>query len=249
MATDWYGYEQRFLPPAAVAAEMALALAQHQPWSLIRIGDGEARVLAHDILVPSAAMDPLMNRYRGCPLPDEQARQDLIAAMRAADIVGLSPDRRHPECAPLTEQILTRLGLEPLRICSAGIAWDLVQDGRLFDLLRGRRTVVVGRRAAAAVPALEQRGASVAGTVGLEGLGGTGAAFRSLGALHSAPGFDLILFAAGVPGKILAPRAARAFQAVCFDLGHALLHIMDPGFGSLESLQQEKRRWQAEQGL
>lgn len=248
MATDMTDYERRFLPPAAVQGAVAQALTQRRPFALIRIGDGEARVLAHDLLIPSSGLDPAMNAYRGCPLPNPAARQELMAAIQAADLVGLSPDRQHWECAPLTEQIFNRLGLAPARICSAGIAWELLRSGGLWQLLRGRRSAVVGRRAAAAAPALARHGAAVAGTVALEGLAGLPAAGAALADLHARSGFDLILFAAGVPGKILSPRVARALGTVCFDLGHALHAIMDPAFGSLASLDREKRRWLAEQG-
>ena len=233
-------YARRFLSKEQVQARIAEAAQKGLPFALTRIGNGEAEVLSHDILVPATRVGSWVG-YAGAPrLPDYRARDELIDAILGADIVGLSDEYKW-DCAPLIEKICEILDLRPEHICSARVNWHLHEDGSLYEALGGKRTVVVGRRAAEAVDGLIDRGVNVVGTCSLEGWTEMNDAY--LGLRRRRKEFDIALIAAGIPATVLSVRVARYLGKVAIDYGHVIDDVIEPGFG-VQKLDATKDRWE-----
>ena len=136
------------------------ALLTHRPLSLIRLGNGEALAMAHQTLVPTEQI-PAWIGYAGAHLPDENLRQALRAAVKTADIVGLSTDRDNWDCAPLLDRVLIHYRLQPKTLTHARINWELHERDRIYHLLQRVPTIIVGRLAERAAPILRAKGVSV----------------------------------------------------------------------------------------
>ena len=103
-----------------VLAKIKRALLTGKSLSLVRLGNGEALALAHGILVPMERI-PDWLLYAGVRLPDEGARQELLNAVKSADIVGVSTDRVNWDCAPLLRQVFAHFKLRPRSLTDAAI--------------------------------------------------------------------------------------------------------------------------------
>ena len=227
--------------PEEVLERIRQAIVRRTGLSLIRLASGEAFTLAHQVILPLEKI-PWWVAYAGVRLPNEAARRDLIQAVTQADIVGLSSDRKRWECAPLLEKSFSRFHLSPRYITGATVNWHLHQNGGLYRIIGGAPTVLVGRRAAEALPKLRQRGINVIKTFNLEGYDDLPRLQREL---ESAPTFGVALVAAGIPATILCPHLARKRRCVAIDYGHVINDLITPGF-NINLLDQEREKWKEE---
>ena len=143
-----------------VLSKIRRALLTRRSLSLVRLGNGEALTLAHGVLVPMEQM-PDWLAYAGVRLPDEAARQELLNAVKTADIVGISSDRANWDCAPLLRRVFAYYNLRPRSLTDAAINWQLHRFDRLYHLLQGAPVVLVGRVAPAAAPILQKKGVNI----------------------------------------------------------------------------------------
>ncbi|NLZ44115.1 MAG: hypothetical protein GX894_04595 [Clostridia bacterium] len=229
-------------PVKDVLDKIRTALTTGGNLSLIRLASGEAFTLAHGVLLPLNRI-PWWVEYAGVKLPNEPARQALLTALRTADIVGLSTDRKHWESAPLLEQALSYFRVEPYWLTDSTINWHLHYYDRLYRLLGKEPTVLVGRLAPAAAGRLRRKGVNVVGTVPLEGFTDLPRAEETLliGVF-----FRVALVAAGIPAAILCPRLAKKTGCVAIDYGHVINDLLYPGF-CIKDLDREKEQWRERQ--
>lgn len=206
-----------FLPPAVVAGMIAAACRDGRPFSMIRIGDGEALTLAQGTVRTFAYVAGRgFLREAGVMVPDVTARERVAFAVRHADLVGVASRRDLPDFAPLTEEVFNYLHLTPLRLCDCCINYALQAEGLLIPLLRGRRLFLINRRWKAWAGALERfYHLRVAGGVCVDHFGQAEAALAA--ARHHR--FEIALCAAGVPATWLSVQIARQNRCVALDLG------------------------------
>lgn len=233
--------DQSILSVSEITEKIKKALAARRPLSLGRLASGEAFTLAHDKIIPAHRI-PWWVEYAGVKLPNEKARQDLLAAVREADIVGLSTDYQHWESAPLLEQALTLLKVKPKCITNSTINWHLHKNDRLYRLMGKEPTVLVGRLAAEAAPNLIKKGVNLIYTESLEGFDDLSRVEKSLLARSQ---FRIALVAAGIPATILCPRLAKKIGCIAIDYGHVINDLLNPGF-NVNILDHEKERWRRE---
>lgn len=213
-----------------VLAKIKRALQIRRPFSIARLGNGEALVLAHGVLVPMTQMPDWLT-YAGVKLPDETARQELLNAIKTADIVGVSTDRANWDCAPLLRRIFAHYNLRPRLLTDAAINWQLHRFDRLYHALQGVSVVLVGRVAPVAAPILQKKGLNIVNVVTLEGLTDLP---RAENQILSGPPFQVALVAAGIPATILCPRLARRANCIAIDYGHVINDLLKPGFSTLD---------------
>lgn len=221
-----------------VLEKIRVALKTGKSLSLIRLASGEALLLAHGTLLPTSRI-PWWVEYAGVKLPNEPARRALLSALRTADIVGLSTDRRHWVSAPLLEKCLSYYKIRPCWLTNSTINWHLHYYDRLYRLIEKEPTVLVGRLAPAAAPRLRRRGVNIVAAVTLEGFNDLPRAERTL---LSSPPFRVALVAAGIPAAVLCPRLARKTGCLAIDYGHVINDLLNPGF-CIKDLDREKQRW------
>jgi hypothetical protein len=208
------------LTPDQVHAQLAAALANRTPMSLVRLGDGELLTLAQDTVLSA---DEVRRRgpflpYAGVNVPDYAARDRLIESVRRATIVGI-PRYRLRNFQPLAFDVFRAFGFDfrAKPLTDSQMNFMLNQAGLLRPLLEGRRILLVGNRAPELAPVLQHRGLTVGGVVAP--VHGVADAERVMGEirLHA---FDIALISSGVSAVILAERTANELGKVAVDFGH-----------------------------
>jgi hypothetical protein len=214
----------RLAPAQEVAARIEDALVAGRGFSLIRLGDGEALALAHNLLI--SASDALCRgpflRYAGVQLPDLRGRDRLASAVRNADVVGITTSLNY-NYFPLLWHALTLHGIdiERLEITSATVNYALHREGHLARLLLDRaerpRVLVVGNLAGSLAVTLSEQGVAVAGAVTpVRGVGDVDRVMLEM-ATHN---YDVALVAAGIPAVIIATEVAHTKNRIVIDFGH-----------------------------
>jgi hypothetical protein len=180
-----------------VAAEVTEALAARHGYALIRLREAEAHTLDEG-LWRDASISP-----------------ELAAALRwaiiHADAVGVDLSA---EIAPLLADALFHLDLYPrLRVDNGALS-----EPMLRGLLADRRVAIVS--SASERDRKRVFGATVTVKVALHELAELAPCLEQLEARRE--DYDAVVIAAGVPGTVLASRAARALSTVAIDAGNTL---------------------------
>lgn len=203
-----------------VSERIRAALEKKEPLSIVRLGDGEALVLAQDVV-----LDPAVIRRRapwlvqaGVEVPDREAQALLHEAVLKADIVGV-PTSRMPNHQPMLFQAFDALGVEwrKLALTHAVINYILQKEGWLKEAVGDCAVLLVGNRAAELYPVLARAGVRVAGAVGP--VDGVRDVERVMGEVRRRS-FDMAFVAAGIPAVILSQRIASEMGKVALDFGH-----------------------------
>ncbi|WP_366924155.1 hypothetical protein MFMK1_001108 [Metallumcola ferriviriculae] len=218
---------------AQVMERLQAALVQQEPHSIIRIGHAEMYVMSINTWPEITnwpdrikAFDRYL-KYCGITGKRKSINDSLIRAVLKADIVGTGD---HIEFWRLQmEKIFRYYGIRPEQTCSAWVSQKMIATREFFDVIRGKRIVLVGRRAKEAVAKFEYHGVKVVQTRGLEGFEEVE---TTLNWFEGIPDFDIALVAAGVPATTICPAIAELTGRIAIDFGHALDLIIDgqPGF-------------------
>jgi len=129
------------------------AIEGRQPFSLVRLGDGEARLIGYPEHVSRCDLNTsLVYWYGPMKLDGDQVmrlRAELITAVENADVVGL-PSREQQDKNPFYRLMMfltMKHGLARNDTCHCGVHRWLYAEGLLYDLLRGlsRLTVITCR--------------------------------------------------------------------------------------------------------
>lgn len=208
------------IDPVQLYQELEHALQHRIPMSVVRLGDGEMLMLAHDLVLST---DEANNRapfltYAGGQLPNHHARDVLAASIRRATVVGI-PISRQRNYQELMYPAFQAHGIDyrQLRMTISTINYLLYETGYMQPLIEGREVLLVGNGAPALAEVLIARGIRVVGTV--TPVHGCHDVDRVMGevARHS---FDIALVAAGIPAVIITERIANELGRVAIDFGH-----------------------------
>jgi hypothetical protein len=200
--------------------EMEEAIQNGQPYSVVRLGDGELLALAHDLVLDTATIRreaPFVS-YAGIELPDHAARSLLAEAVLRAHVVGV-PTSRKPYYQPLLVPALSSHGIDirSLRVTDSTINYTFYLEGLLTRLLQGRRILAIGNEAAGMAERLRGSGMIVAGVI--SPVKGFPDIDRVIGEA-SAAAFDIALVSAGIPAVVIASRISSELGKVALDFGH-----------------------------
>jgi GT2 family glycosyltransferase len=229
------------LDVAAVMDRIAAALERDDPLALIRLDADEAWLL-NEGMWPDELPEPERVGIRGDP---STAAAALRRAIREADLVGVSTNRRDVVAAPLLEHLLFHFDLYPRYRCDASVNMELLG----FDPVSGRRIAPRGplqqllddRPVALAVPAALLRSIGdglfrsaaprldVRVAVPLDDMSDIEDAFTLLAAQRER--YDAVLVAGQLPAKPLCVRLAHELGVVALDLGMPLGRLLHPRFG------------------
>lgn len=212
----------RLLHSAEVSTVIREALDTGSPLSVVRLGDGELLTLAQE-----AVMSPEIVRkegpflsYAGVHVPDLEARDQLLHAVRQASLIGI-PKLRVPHFQPLAFSVFRAYGIDyrTLRLTDSLINYQLYKDGFLSGILAGRRVLAVGNLAEPFAGFLSGHGVAVAGHV--SPVNGVKDVPRAMERIRGQAGnFDIALISAGISAVLLAQQVASELGKVALDFGH-----------------------------
>lgn len=229
-------YKNELMSTKWVVNKIERALEVGEGLSLIRIGDGETRAIAHNDLISMEEI-PFWLEYAGVKLPDEKIKKELIMSIKKADIVGV-PIEQNKYFKPLMLRIIEKYDLELTHICHNRINYHLYTEGHLINLIQGKKIIIVGRKAEESRAYFSQY-AEVKATYNLPDISFLDSTFLKIIKYKN---FDIALVAAGIPAVILCPKLAF-LNKVAIDLGHVVDSMITP----VKDLIQLMTKWFKEQ--
>jgi hypothetical protein len=208
------------LRPEEVYRRLVESLDEGRPLSVIRLGDGELLTLAHDTVLPlkdAKAAGPFLPSA-GITLPDYNARSQLAAAVRKADIIGI-PTSRLPTYQGLLFPILRYYGIayESRSLTISTINYALYEHGQLQQLLRNRSVLTIGNFAQQLGEVLSASSVDIIGSI--TPVNGFADIPRVLAEAAEYP-FDVALVASGIPAVVICQRIAVELGKTAIDFGH-----------------------------
>lgn len=219
------------------------ALDNHQPFSMVRIGDGENIVMAQKSVwsirrVLKELWAKKANRgKKGVRLPNLKLRNEMVRSIKKANIVGIlvPGDTRtvaHPRVKrPLTNKIFRYYKLKPRNTCDAVVNRFLAGRKEFWEVLRGRRVLIITREARKLKKILQKDPyrMDIAGTIVFSDYKQMGRALKQAEEMKNQ--FDIALISCGVNSVVLAPEIARLTGKVAIDFGKGHLVVF------------KKKRW------
>ncbi|WP_339188995.1 GT-D fold domain-containing glycosyltransferase [Paenibacillus sp. FSL R5-0490] len=222
-----------YLEMEGVLDQLEAALLEHRPLSLVRVGDGENIVMSQETVWPTEQV--LQERWakkanlgqKGLRLPNPKLRDEVAASLQRADIVGILPRGDSTINAPdylkrpLTDMVFAHFGISPPMTCHACVNRELAQNPRFWQMLAGKRVLLVTREIEALRVMLEREPYNLNIVTALP--------FDSYDqmdeTLHwiqtNQHTFDVALFSCGVNAVVLAERTAALAGKVAIDFGKA----------------------------
>ena len=222
-----------YLEMEGVLDQLEAALLEHRPLSLVRVGDGENIVMSQETVWPTEQV--LQERWakkanlgqKGLRLPNPKLRDEVAASLQRADIVGIllrgdstinAPDYLK---RPLTDMVFAHFGISPPMTCHACVNRELAQNPRFWQMLAGKRVLLVTREIEALRAMLERDPYNLNIVTALP--------FDSYDQMdetlhwiqNNQHTFDVALFSCGVNAVILAERTAALAGKVAIDFGKA----------------------------
>jgi hypothetical protein len=198
------------------------------PFSLVRIGDGENFILAQESIHTTRELINMYNvvadnRYSGIAIPNIEARDRLLKAVRQATVVGFLNQTDCYCWYPLTEKIFDYYGINPARTCYAFINLSLVTLPLFYDIFRQAKVLLVGKPMARLAGVLRKRYGftNLAGFLNLRHYWDTDVVLQQMSKID----YQVAFIAAGANAKIIAAAAMQAGK-IGLDLGHAVDNIL-----------------------
>lgn len=203
-----------------VTRRLIQAMDEGRPLSVVRLGDGELLTMAQGAVMSDEQLrqEGHFLPYAGIQLPDLGARDQLVAAVCRADIVGI-PKLRLPNFQPLAFAVFRAYGIDyrQLQLSVSTVNYALYLEGCLPELLAGRRVLLVGNASPALAGILESRGFAVTGVVApVSGMSDIPRVMEEIGRYV----FDIALVGAGIPAVVIAQRIAAELGRTAIDFGH-----------------------------
>lgn len=215
------------------------AIRQKEPFSLVRIGDGENLVMAQRYVLPIESV--LNSRWgrlshttkrKGIILPNENARKKIIRAVKRADLVGIpyykDPELRAPQkyLRKLTDKCFQTYGIRPNRVCHTLVNRHLVEEKAFWNMLRGRRVAVISKWASSFSKLVQTEYADfdikIAAEIPITQYGKIEEVIQKMQNISC----DIVLISAGVNAVIIADKLARLQGRVAIDFGKSAMFMV-----------------------
>jgi len=191
--------------------------------SIVRLGDGEALTLAQEIVLP---IEEVKKReflsYAGLQVPDLKARNEVVEAIKRADIVGVALNDT-PDFTPLLNKSFEahQIKLDELSLTNACINYFILEGDRLKNFLLQNpkiRVLLIGNATPFLLPIFKELKITVAGMIcPVKGLKD----WRRVAKMTRRYRFDIALVSAGIAAVPLCPEIAETTGKIAIDFGHA----------------------------
>ncbi|PZT57785.1 GT-D fold domain-containing glycosyltransferase [Paenibacillus silvae] len=222
-----------YLEMQEVLDQLETALREQRPFSLVRVGDGENIVMSQESVWPMEQV--LQERWavkanlgqKGLRLPNLKMRDEVAASLKRATIVGVLPRGdstiKAPDYLkrPLTDMIFAHYGIAPKLTCHACVNRELVQVPRFWQMLAGKRVLLVTRELNELQAALvkEPYHLNIVSALPFDNYDQMDETLHWIQTHQD--DFDVALFSCGVNAVILAERTAALAGKVAIDFGKA----------------------------
>lgn len=208
------------------------ALDEKTPLSVISVGSTESCVMAQYKVLSEKrfmrhreAVATNSEDRRGFTFPNVRLRDQMVTAVKRADIVGYNIALRHTYAGDMVKEVFHAYGIQPRFVFDALIRRiiPLNQKVKFKRMLRNRTIVLIGSNANEVKEALELRWSKrfpfeIAACINMRSYDEMKEVKRRLGRIE----FDLALLTAGVNAVILASYIATKYGKVAFDLGQGM---------------------------
>lgn len=229
--------EAKVLNSGRVMDHIIRALEQKKPLSVISVGATESYAMAQYRILSE---EEFMNhkeaivtnsgvKLRGFTFPNVALRNDLVAAVKQADIVGYNIQLRNSmKAGKMTELVFKTYGIQPKYVYDSLIRRVVMfsQRPKFKDMMRGRKVVLIGNTSKAARNEMNRRWKhklhfEIVASVPIKSYSEIGNVKRTLDKLD----YDLCLLSAGVNAIVLAPYISRVHGKVAFDIGQGMTSL------------------------
>ncbi len=229
--------ESRVLTSSELMDKIVGALREKTPLSVVSIGATESFVIAqYTILSEEEFMNhpeaKIANQgeksgffHRGVRFPNGKLRDEVVEAIRNADIVGYNTLIRSNDAGLLTERAFAAYGIKPKYIFESYLrrVFMFSQKEKFEQMLMGRKILLIGSPAQQAKHALNrnlrpQLGFDIVGTISIDEYEDLPEAKKQIDCRE----FDLCLLAAGTNAVILASYISTVHGKVAFDIGSGM---------------------------
>lgn len=214
------------------------AAQQEKPFSLVRVGDGENLILAQDTMIPIEEV--LQNGWakaanrgeKGVTLPNLELRDQMVEAIKKADVVGIPFWQNDPIIAkqaskrPLTETVFKYYNIQPKQLCHTFVNRVFSQRKDFWSLLQGKRIIIISGWADEVRPILmkEPYGLNIVYSISFTNYNQMQDTIGEI--LERKDEFDIALLSCGVNAVVLAPQIAQLTGKIALDFGKSLMFIV-----------------------
>lgn len=222
-----------YLEMDGVLDQIEAALREKRPFSLVRVGDGENIVMSQETVWTVEQV--LQERWaikanrgqKGVHLPNLELRDLVAASLQRASLVGVLPPGdltiNAPDYLkrPLTDMLFAHFGISPAFTCHACINRQLVHSPHFWNIIAGKRVLLVTREIEKLRATLVQEPyhLNIAAALPFDNYDQMTETLQWIQTnQHS---FDVALFSCGVNAVILAERTAALAGKVAIDFGKA----------------------------
>lgn len=214
-------------------------LEKKQPYAVVSVGATEAFVMAQYTLFSEAEIMShpetlIANRgkqsgfeHRGIRLPNIELRNEMIKAVKKADIVGYNTIVKSAQT--MTEDVFEIYDIKPPLLFEANIRRVIMfsQKERFENMLAGQKILLIGSLANQAKLSLEQKykkklGLHIVGALSINEYNEISQIKDQIAKYD----FDLCLLSAGSSAVILSTYISHFFGKVAFDIGWGLQSLI-----------------------
>lgn len=235
--------DSKFLKVEQVLKIIKEAIKQKKPLSLVRVGDGENLILAQGSLWPIKKV--LQNGWaiaanegkKGVTLPNFKLRDQMVQALKKADIIGIPFWKNDPILAsqsqkrPLTEAVFKHFNIQPAQICHTFVNRVFAQRRAFWGLLKGKRILIISRWADKAKVILEGEPykLNIVSTISFTDYKQMAETIKKV--LQEKDKFDIALISCGVNAVVLAQQIAELTGKIAIDFGKSLMFMVQKKAG------------------
>ncbi len=229
--------ESQVLTSSELMDKIVGALRRNAPLSVVSVGATESFVIAQYTILseeefmnhPEAKIanqgEKLGFLHRGVRFPNMKLRDEVVEAIRNADIVGYNTLIRSNDAGLLTERAFVAYGIKPKYIFESYLrrVFMFSQQKKFEQMIMGRKILLIGSPAEQAMRALNhnlraQLCFEIVGTIKIDAYEDIPEAKKQIDSYE----FDLCLIAAGTNAVILASYISTVRGKVAFDIGSGM---------------------------